>query len=512
MESEKGKVAAATNDTVDNEGAHHGRPWNLLLEQHLRSLLNTLDKNELVDLHVKLGMTIPQAAEEIRGAARPDPAHRKLFVYGFGEETTSETLCDAFSSYGEIEEGRVMVDDATGKSRRSGFIIFKNIESVPKALEREGTMLDGRLAFHHPALEGFDGAIATAYVESRRLHVADIPTDITTAMFLCFFEKYGEIEEGSVICDRRTGKSRGFGFVTFKTSQSAMNAITDPEKKLGRNRISERTCCITILFCFSSLGPRRKASLMESEKGKGAATNDSVDNEGARAQYGEPWNHFMEAHLRSLTQTLHKQELVDHLVKLGMTFPQAAEEIRYYARLYLADRRLAVYGLREETTSETLCDAFSSYGEIAEGHVMTDSATGKSRRFGFITFKNINSVKKALEKEGTLVDGRLAFHHPPTLAFNGAMANADVELRRLFVANISADVTTEMLLGFFAKYGEIEEGSLLFDEVTRKSKGCGFVTFKTFEATMSAINDPDKILASKKLFVKHADKYKQRIV
>ncbi|PKU82708.1 Heterogeneous nuclear ribonucleoprotein 1 [Dendrobium catenatum] len=236
MEYEQGKVAAATNDTtVDNEGA----PWNLLLEQHMRSLLNTLDRKELVDLHVKLAMTIPQAAEEIRFAAKPDPAHRKLFVYGFGEETTSETFCDAFSSsYGEIEEGRVVVDDATGKSRRFGFIIFRSLESVQKALEREGTVLDGRLAFHHPALEGFDGAIASAYVESRSLHVADISTDITTEMFLRFFEKYGEIEEGSVIYHKRTGKSRGFGFVTFKTSQAAMDAMADPEKNLGRNRIS----------------------------------------------------------------------------------------------------------------------------------------------------------------------------------------------------------------------------------------------------------------------------------
>ncbi|PKU82707.1 28 kDa ribonucleoprotein, chloroplastic [Dendrobium catenatum] len=248
---------------------------------------------------------------------------------------------------------------------------------------------------------------------------------------------------------------------------------------------------------------------MESDqKGKGAATNDdSVDNELVPGR-----NSLMERNLRSLTETLHEKELVDLLVKLGMTFPQAAEEIRDSARLYLANQRLAVYGLPEKTTSETLCDAFSSsYGEIAEGHVMTDSATGKSRRFGFITFKKKNSLKKALEREGTIVDGKLSFHHLASESFDGAVATADVESRRLFVGDLSQDITTDMLLGFFSKYGEIEEGSVVYDEETRKSKEYGFVTFKTFQDAMKAINDQDKILGKSKLVVKTAYyKYKPK--
>ncbi|PKU82706.1 31 kDa ribonucleoprotein, chloroplastic [Dendrobium catenatum] len=260
--------------------------------------------------------------------------------------------------------------------------------------------------------------------------------------------------------------------------------------------------CKTLPILFASLP---KASLMESDqKGKGAATNVSVDNEGL-------WNSFMEKHLRSLTETLHKKEIVDLLVKLGMTFPRTAEQIRVTARLYLAYHRLDVYGLPEETTSETLCDAFSSsYGEIAEGHVMTDSATGKSRRFGFITFKNIESLQKALEKENTLVDSGQAFHHPPNERFDGAIATADVESRRLFVGNIPMNIPTKKLLGFFAKYGEIEEGSVIYDHETGESKGYGFVTFKTFEDATNAINDPDKLLGTNQLFVKRAHKYEPK--
>ena len=46
------------------------------------------------------------------------------------------------------------------------------------------------------------------------------------------FEQYGEIEEGSVIIDKATGKSRGFGFITFKHMDSAQKALQEPSKTI----------------------------------------------------------------------------------------------------------------------------------------------------------------------------------------------------------------------------------------------------------------------------------------
>ena len=39
------------------------------------------------------------------------------------------------------------------------------------------------------------------------------------------FEEYGEVTEAKVILDRETGRSRGFGFVTFADSSSATSAV-----------------------------------------------------------------------------------------------------------------------------------------------------------------------------------------------------------------------------------------------------------------------------------------------
>ncbi|OPL19294.1 MAG: RNA-binding protein [Candidatus Aegiribacteria sp. MLS_C] len=38
------------------------------------------------------------------------------------------------------------------------------------------------------------------------------------------FQEHGTVEEAKVICERDTGRSRGFGFVTFETENGAIAA------------------------------------------------------------------------------------------------------------------------------------------------------------------------------------------------------------------------------------------------------------------------------------------------
>ena len=41
------------------------------------------------------------------------------------------------------------------------------------------------------------------------------------------FSRFGEIAEAKVITDRETGRSRGFGFVTFANDENAVSAINE---------------------------------------------------------------------------------------------------------------------------------------------------------------------------------------------------------------------------------------------------------------------------------------------
>lgn len=61
-----------------------------------------------------------------------------------------------------------------------------------------------------------------------KVFVGGLPYHTTDETLKLFFQKFGNIEEAVVITDRSTGKSRGYGFVTMETKESADSAILDP--------------------------------------------------------------------------------------------------------------------------------------------------------------------------------------------------------------------------------------------------------------------------------------------
>ncbi|KAL5224269.1 hypothetical protein ABZP36_010908, partial [Zizania latifolia] len=64
------------------------------------------------------------------------------------------------------------------------------------------------------------------------------------------FEQYGDILEAVVITDRLTGRSKGYGFVTFREPEAARRAVQDPNPMIAGRRAN---CNI------ASLGPPRPA-------------------------------------------------------------------------------------------------------------------------------------------------------------------------------------------------------------------------------------------------------------
>ncbi|KAL2480555.1 UBP1-associated protein 2C [Abeliophyllum distichum] len=235
MEEKKRKLEETDNDQL-LPNLNETAPSTTMEE--LRSLLDPLAKPQLVDLLSKLGFQYPSIAEEIKSVASADPALRKLFVRGLAWNTTSETLCAAFQEHGEIEEGAVIFDKATGKSRGYGFITYKDMESAQRALRAPGKMIDGRMAVCNLASEGFTGPSTATDQAQRKLYIGGLSPETTSEMLLSFFGRHGDIEEGSVAYDKETNKSRGFGFVTYKTVEAAKKALEDPQKMFGGRNIT----------------------------------------------------------------------------------------------------------------------------------------------------------------------------------------------------------------------------------------------------------------------------------
>ncbi|XP_062229613.1 glycine-rich RNA-binding protein 4, mitochondrial-like [Phragmites australis] len=69
----------------------------------------------------------------------------KLFVGGLSWGTDDQSLREAFSSFGEVTEARVITDRETGRSRGFGFVNFNNSEDAKNAVSSmDGQELQGR--------------------------------------------------------------------------------------------------------------------------------------------------------------------------------------------------------------------------------------------------------------------------------------------------------------------------------------------------------------------------------
>ena len=60
-----------------------------------------------------------------------------------------------------------------------------------------------------------------------KLFCGGLSWDTNDASLHAAFASYGAITEAKVITDRETGRSRGFGFVTFEDAASAATAISE---------------------------------------------------------------------------------------------------------------------------------------------------------------------------------------------------------------------------------------------------------------------------------------------
>ena len=61
----------------------------------------------------------------------------------------------------------------------------------------------------------------------KKLFVGSLAWATDSSGLQAAFERFGAIEEATVISDRETGRSRGFGFVTFVDESSVQQAISE---------------------------------------------------------------------------------------------------------------------------------------------------------------------------------------------------------------------------------------------------------------------------------------------
>lgn len=307
-----------------------------------------------------------------------DPSTRRsnvgnLFVKNLGPEITTKELYETFRIFGNILSCKVAVDDHS-VSKGYGFVHFETEDSAKKAIENvNGLEWAGRTV----ECKAYVAKPNRSGPEWNNLYIKNVPREWTDKALRDLFEPFGEIVSLMLATDATTGKSRGFGFVCYKSHTSASNAT----KELNGREV-EGTPAPTPFKAKAA-----KAAGAGAGAGAGAdAAADIADKtgEGATAPAADGPTKMKLYVGRALKKVERERQL-----------REAREAARADRIKSWVNRNLWVCNLDESVDDEILQREFGKFGTIESAIVARDGA-GRSRLFGYVLMSTAEEASKAI--------------------------------------------------------------------------------------------------------------------
>ncbi|XP_010529882.1 PREDICTED: RNA-binding protein CP29B, chloroplastic-like [Tarenaya hassleriana] len=174
----------------------------------------------------------------------------KLFVGNLPFTVDSSQLAELFESAGNVQMVEVIYDKITGRSRGFGFVTMSTVEEVESAAQQfNGYEYEGRPlrvnsgpppprreeSFSRgprsrSSFQGSDSGPRSSFPgsgsgSSNRVYVGNLSWAVDDMALESLFNEQGKVVEARVIYDRDSGRSKGFGFVTYNSPQEVNNAI-----------------------------------------------------------------------------------------------------------------------------------------------------------------------------------------------------------------------------------------------------------------------------------------------
>jgi len=155
-------------------------------------------------------------------------ANLKIFIGGVPRTVTEHDFGAYFNTFGNIQ-GCLLMKDGLGVPRGFGFVTCGDQDTYDKIFRSELSLCGKKLESKKAVPQGqVDNESSNV-----KLFVGGIAPQIETAELHSFFSKFGDVADAIVMLDTMTGKSRGFGFVTFKEESSAEEVLKNPKFELG---------------------------------------------------------------------------------------------------------------------------------------------------------------------------------------------------------------------------------------------------------------------------------------
>lgn len=197
-----------------------------------------------------------EAVEEPKEASSNEAG--RLYVGNLPYSMTSSSLAEVFAEAGSVAAAEIVYDRVTDRSRGFGFVTMGSVEEAKEAIRLfDGSQIGGRTvkvnfpevprggerAAMGPKIQnGYQGFVDSPH----KLYAGNLGWGLTSQGLKDAFEGQPGLLSAKVIFERDTGRSRGFGFVTFETAEDlqstldAMNGVEVEGRPLRLNVANER--------------------------------------------------------------------------------------------------------------------------------------------------------------------------------------------------------------------------------------------------------------------------------
>uniref|UniRef100_A0A671Q2N2 Polyadenylate-binding protein n=1 Tax=Sinocyclocheilus anshuiensis TaxID=1608454 RepID=A0A671Q2N2_9TELE len=161
-----------------------------------------------------------------------DPSLRKsgvgnVFIKNLDKSIDNKALYDTFSAFGNILSCKVVCDE--NGSKGYAFVHFETQDAADRAIEKmNGMLLNDRKVFvgRFKSRKEREAEMGAKAKEFTNVYIKNFGEDMDDPRLKELFDKYGKTLSVKVMTDP-TGKSRGFGFVSYEKHEDANKAVEE---------------------------------------------------------------------------------------------------------------------------------------------------------------------------------------------------------------------------------------------------------------------------------------------
>lgn len=410
-----------------------------------------------------------------------------LYVGDLAPDTSESQLFEIFSAVGPVASIRVCRDAVTRRSLGYAYVNFHQLADAERALDTMNfSMIRGRPC--RIMWSQRDPSIRRSGVGN--IFVKNLHESIDNKQLYDTFSLFGNILSCKVVCDRETGRSKGYGYVHYESQESANAAI----EKLDGMLIDGQ----------------------EVQVGQFMRRNDRPDI-----------NAWTNCYVKNIPYEWDDARLMEEFAAFGEVVSAAvAKGTRKF-------KPKAIEKKKDEENDPAEDDAEKK--EEQDNEEPSESNLGDGNQtlgYGFVNFQEHEGAAAAVENLNgreykTILDGveitqQLYVGRAQKKAERERELRAKFEAEKmdriskfqgvnLYVKNLDDSVTDEILREEFSAMGTITSARVMKDMKDGRSRGFGFVCFSTPEEATRAVNEMNgKLVANKPIFVALAQRREVR--